>query len=148
MKALLPFVFLLLISVLQAQDSGSSYDAALAQRLGADERGMRSWYMVILKTGPDRSQDSVTATSIQKGHMAHIGAMADAGKLALAGPFIENSHYRGIFILDVATREEAEALVQADPAVKSGRLEAIILPWYGSAAIGEINAIHRRITKE
>jgi len=29
-----------------------TYDAALAKRLGADERGMRSYVLVILKTGP------------------------------------------------------------------------------------------------
>lgn len=147
MRSLLPLLLLLLTLGLQAQEK-SAYDAELAERLGADERGMRSWYMAILQIGPDRTQDSLTAATIQKGHMDHISAMADAGKLALAGPFIENNLYRGIFILDAATMEEAEALVQDDPAIRSGRLKAIILPWYGSAAIGEINAIHRRITKE
>ena len=30
------------------------YDAAAAERLGADQRGMRSYVLVVLKTGPNK----------------------------------------------------------------------------------------------
>ena len=35
----------------------ATFDAALAKRLGADERGMRRYVLVILKTGPTRVPD-------------------------------------------------------------------------------------------
>jgi len=42
-----------------AQDNAAkpTYDAALAKRTGADERGMRPYVLVILKTGPKRMPD-------------------------------------------------------------------------------------------
>lgn len=126
----------------------STYDAALASRLGADDYGMKAYYMALLKPGPNRDQDEATAAEIQKGHMNHILAMAASGKLVVAGPFLEAGDFRGIFIFDVATREEAEALTQSDPAIKSGRLEMVLVKWYGSAALKEISGIHERITKK
>jgi len=50
------------------------------------------------------------------GHFANIGRLADEGKLAVAGPFGKNDKaYRGLYIFNVATIEEAEKLVIAKP---------------------------------
>lgn len=125
-----------------------AYDAELATRLGADDYGMKVYYMALLKPGPNRSQDEATAAAIQKAHMNHITQMAASGKLIVAGPFLEAGDFRGIFIFDVPTREEAEALTQSDPAVQAGRLEMVLVKWYGSAALKETSAIHDRITKK
>jgi uncharacterized protein len=88
--------------------------------------------------GPDRSQDSLTAAKIQKGHMAHIMQMAKDKKLVLAGPFMDNGDLRGIFVFNVASVEEAIDLTNQDPAVKSGRLVMEIHPWYGPVKLKEI----------
>jgi uncharacterized protein YciI len=70
--------------------------------------------------------------------MDNIGRLVDEGKLVVAGPLGKNDlTYRGIFILNVKTVEEATELLQSDPAVKDGLLAAELLPWYGSAALGE-----------
>ena len=138
-------------SSLWAQDeppTAISYNEELASRLGGDKHGMKAYYMALLKPGTNRSQSDAEAAEIQKGHMQHIMQMAESGKLVLAGPFLEASDFRGIFIFDVATREEAEALTQSDPAVKSGRLEMVLIKWYGSAALKEVNAIHAQIQKK
>jgi hypothetical protein len=42
---------------------------------------------------------------------------------------------RGIFIFDVATRQEAEALAAEDPAVKAGRLKLEFRKWYGPSGL-------------
>ena len=55
---------------------------------------------------------------------------------------------RGIYLFDVATIEEAEALTNTDPAVKAGTLIMDLQLWYGSAALLQINDIHKRISKE
>jgi len=97
---------------------------------------MKTYYMVFLKKGPNRSQDSVTASEIQKQHIAHLDKMDADGKLCMAGPFMEEGDIRGICVYYTATKEEAEKLAKEDPAVKAGRLIVEIHPWY--AAKGSI----------
>lgn len=124
------------------------FNAALAQRLGADEYGMRSYVMVILKTGPTTDLTKEQQAELFKGHMANIGRLASEGKLAVAGPMVKNDKgYRGIFVFDVATVEEAKALVESDPAVAAGIFDYEAYGWYASAALREVDAIHRRIEK-
>ncbi|GAB1307392.1 hypothetical protein KH5_00750 [Urechidicola sp. KH5] len=42
--------------------------------------------------------------------MENIGKMTEAGKLVLAGPFFGDGNLRGIYIFNVSSIEEAEAL--------------------------------------
>lgn len=126
----------------------TDFDSLLAQQLGADEYGMKSYVMAFLKAGPNRTQDSLEAARIQEAHMANINRMAEEGKLILAGPFLDDGELRGIYVFDVATIEEAEALTNTDPAVQAGRLVMELHPWYGSAALMQVNAQHEKITKK
>jgi uncharacterized protein YciI len=120
-------------------------DTTLIKRLGADEYGMRQYVIAFLKKGPNRNQDSVTATQLQDAHMKNINRMAEEGKLAIAGPFMDTGELRGIYIFSVATVEEAKALTESDPAIKAGRLSMELHPWYGSAALMKVNEIHKTI---
>ncbi len=130
------------------QVATSTFDAALAERLGADPYGMRSYVMAFLKAGPNRDQDSLAAAEIQAAHMANIRRMAEAGQLVLAGPFLDSGDYQGIYLFNVPTIEEAEALTATDPAVQAGRLVMELHPWYGSAALMQVNEVHTRIARE
>lgn len=128
--------------------AASGYDAALAERLGADERGMRMYVLVILKTGPATGLSDEERTRLFEGHMANIGRLAEEGRLVVAGPLGPNEqHYRGIFIFTVSTVEEAAALVATDPAVAAGVFAYDAFPWYGSAALMELPAIHERLQR-
>lgn len=131
----------------QAQQETAQYDSALARRLNADQYGMKKYVMAFLKRGPNRSQDSVTAVKLQRAHLKNIERMANEGTLVLAGPFLDNGEIRGIYIFNVETVEEAQALTETDPAIKAGRLVMELHPWYGSAAVQEITAISRRLMK-
>ncbi|MCC2589473.1 YciI family protein [Chryseobacterium sp. MFBS3-17] len=115
----------------------SGYNQALADSLGADEYGMKTYVMVILKTGPSVITDKEELNRHFRGHMENIQRLAKEGKLIVAGPFATKNDlgYRGIFILDVKTAEEAERLINTDPAVQAGIFGYEILPWYGSAAL-------------
>ena len=124
-----------------------SFDSVLAQKVGADDYGMKHYVMAFLKAGPNRSQDSATAADLQKAHMANINRMAEEGKLVMAGPFEDDGELRGIYIFNVPTLEEAKALTESDPAVQAGRLVMELHPWYGSAALIEMNDLHKRVSK-
>ena len=69
--------------------------------------------------------------------------------MVVAGPLAKNDQqYRGIFILDVATTEEAAALLETDPAVREELLAADLYSWYGSAALPLYLEEANRIWKE
>jgi uncharacterized protein YciI len=125
------------------------FDPELAKRLGADERGMKTYVLCILKTGPKDGEIKGDARKeIFAGHFANIGRLADEGKLAVAGPFGENDKaYRGLYIFNVATIAEAEKLVLLDPAVKAGVFVPDLTLWYGSAAMMVVTETHKRIEK-
>lgn len=126
-----------------------TFDPELAKKLGADERGMRTYVLCILKTGPrDAEIKGKERQEIFAGHFANINRLADEGKLAVAGPFGKNDKsYRGLYIFNVATVEEAEALVVLDPAVKAGVFVPDLTLWYGSAAMMVVGETHKRIEK-
>lgn len=125
-----------------------TYDADLAAKTGADEYGMKSYVMAYLKTGPNRSKDAEEAQKLQRAHLDNITRMAEAGQLVLAGPFLDNGETRGIYIFNVTTVEEAEALTATDPAIQAGTLVMELHPWYGSAALMEVNALHKKVAKK
>lgn len=132
------FILVLMLAglALQAQGSKSPYNKALADSLGADEYGMKSYVLVILKTGPSKEKNKTVIDSLFKGHLANIGRLAKENKLTVAGPLEKNNkNYRGIFILNVKTVEEAKVVLQTDPAVKAKLLDAELYGWYGSAAL-------------
>jgi uncharacterized protein YciI len=55
--------------------------------------------------------------------------MAAEGKLNVAGPFLDDGEMRGIYIFDSGNEDEVRKLVEADAAVKAGRLTYEIHPW-------------------
>jgi uncharacterized protein YciI len=93
---------------------------------------MKQYIMCFLKAGPNRNQSKEEAETIQAGHLAHLNALAETGKISLAGPFGDDGQLRGIVIYNVGTMEEAKQLAAEDPAVKAGRLEAEFHPWWGA----------------
>lgn len=93
------------------------------------EEELKAYYFVLLKKGPNRTQDSATAAKIQKEHLDNINRLASIGKLNVAGPFLDDGDMRGIFIFDSGNEQEVISLVESDPAVKSGRLIYEIHPW-------------------
>ena len=81
--------------------------------------------------------------------MDNISILAANGKLIVAGPLGKNDKtYRGIFILNVKTIEEANILLDSDPTIKEKVLEAEIFNWYGSAALPTYFPNHKKIEKK
>jgi len=155
MKKILPFFALFLLfanCTAQVKIPAENFNQKLADSLGADERGMKNYMLVILRTGPkdDVISDKKEREKLFEGHFSNMMAMEKSGKLKLAGPFATKNtlNYRGIFLLDVPTETEAAALLQNDPTIKNGIFTVEILPWYGSAAIPMHLKYHHQISKE
>nr|WP_315198846.1 YciI family protein [uncultured Flavobacterium sp.] len=147
-NSILSIAFLCMTATGFSQETETKYDEKLAKSLNADELGMKQYVFCILKTGSNTTATAEEKDEFFQGHMANIGRLAKEGKLVLAGPFMKNDrNYRGLFIFNVGTIEEAKTLVATDPAVKSNLLEAELTPWYGTAALMETLKIHEKITK-
>ena len=81
--------------------------------------------------------------------MDNINKLAENGKLVVAGPMKKNDRsYRGIFILNVKTNEEAMQLLEGDPAISSGMLAVELYQWYGSAALPMYLGYHEKVEKK
>jgi uncharacterized protein YciI len=139
------------LSLLNAsgQKVNPEYDSVLARKVGADDYGMKNYILVILKTGTNSLEAGAKRDSLFRGHMSNINRLADEGSLVVAGPLGENSrNYRGIFILNVRTVEEAQKLLNSDPTVREKIFDTELFEWYGSAALGEYlkadSKIHRK----
>ena len=91
---------------------------------------MQQYYMVFLKLGENRSQDSTEAAELQKQHLAHLTRMAQEGYASLIGPFGDEGEIRGIVVYNTPTLKEADSLANLDPLVKAGRLKVEIHPWW------------------
>ncbi len=97
---------------------------------------IKQFWLVVLKTGP---QDKVITDSAQRakifaGHFSNMERLYKEGILKVAGPFGKNDFtWRGLFILDCATKEEAEKYVKTDPSVEAGVFITDIVPWYSEA---------------
>lgn len=119
--------------------SNPNYDKTLADKLDGDDYGMKSYFLVILKTGTNTTSDKELISESFRGHMDNINRLVEEGKLIVAGPLGKNeNNYRGIFILNnLKSQDEVKELLQTDLAIKSGLLDYEIFTWYGSAALPE-----------
>lgn len=93
---------------------------------------MKQYWFVMLVAGKDKDKikDEATIKQLQAGHMANMQKLAEMGKLLLAGPFGDKGNWRGLFILNCASRDEAEGLLKTDPAIAAGRLDYELKPWW------------------
>jgi len=123
------------------------FDAKLAQATGADDNGMRSYVLVILKTGT-RVADGPERDAMFKGHFANMSRLAADGKLVQAGPLDGVDGWRGLFVFATPDIEEARKLVATDPVVVKGEMIPEFHKYYGSAALMLVNDLHGKISKK
>ena len=149
MKKLILFLLLFTFSAtIFSQETESTFDEKRAKLLNADDYGMKQYVFCLLKTGSNTTATEEEIKKLFEGHMANINQLAKEGKLVVAGPFMENDkNYRGIYIFNASSIEEAKSFVATDPAVQLKLLEAELTLWYGSAALQETLKIHSKIAK-
>jgi uncharacterized protein YciI len=113
----------------------------------ASTRGTEARYVfAYLKTGPNSSSHSPEQKKeIFAGHMANMKRLADERKLIIAGPFAKPADptWRGLFILDTSSVEEARALVATDPGVISGEFVTECIPLRATPRLREFPDIYQ-----
>ncbi|NSL90626.1 YciI family protein [Chitinophaga solisilvae] len=128
--ALLLLGFLVVVIVSFHPPMKNAALSVLQSRKNTAPQHIKCYWMVLLKKGLHRDQPAAEAEKIQQDHMKNINYLAKSGKLILAGPFGNEGELRGIFILNCKDSLEAANLAAEDPAVKAGRLNFEILPWW------------------
>ena len=106
----------------------SKYDFTTDTSVYSDE--MKRYWLVMLKKGPNRNQDSLSAAKIQAAHLANINRLVKEGKIIMAGPMGIDGDLRGIFIMNCSDSTEIERIVNTDSAVMTGRLKMEYYPWW------------------
>ncbi len=125
-----------------------AYDAELAKAAGGNDNGMRSYVLVILKTGPTKVTDPAARTKMFEGHMANINRLAGEKKMVLAGPLDGVEGRRGIFVFATPDIEVAKSYVATDPVIISGEMVAEYHKLFASAGLTLVNDIHSKIIKK
>ncbi|PWT96490.1 MAG: hypothetical protein C5B52_15635 [Bacteroidetes bacterium] len=89
------------------------------------------WFVMLTKgTRRDEIKDTAVINKIQQAHIDNIVRLNKLGKIIVAGPFGDDTNWRGIFIFNCKTKEETEELLKTDPAIAAGRLGYEIHPWW------------------
>jgi len=141
------FLFAALAGTCAHAQEAPKFDEALAKSLGADQRGMRSYVFVLLKTGPNQIPAGPERDEMFKGHFANMERLAKDKKLVVAGPYDGVEGWRGMFIFAVSDIEEAKKLVATDPVIIKGAMVAEYHKLYSTAGLMMVNEIHGKLSK-
>ena len=106
--------------------TGSLLGPSLAQ-----EHKLVQFQMAIMKKGPkwDTTKEQ-EKNQIRQQHLNNVLSLFASGKMAISGPFADDTDLAGIFILRAASTAEATTWVNADPAVQAGLMAPEVHPWW------------------
>ena len=137
MKSLLGIVFFLVASCANKKESADTTPIAnenydLNKDTSVYSGEMKRYWLVLLKKGANRNQDSASRAKIQSAHLANINRLVKEGKIIMAGPIGVEGDLQGIFLMNCKDSTEVENFVNTDTAVITGRLKMEYYPWWSA----------------
>jgi uncharacterized protein YciI len=87
-------------------------------------------YQVVLLRQPDTAteHDEAAVRQLQRGHVAYLSDQQSAGRLLAAGAISDHGSLTGLAFFG-ASRDETQAIVEGDPAVRAGIDDYEIAPF-------------------
>ena len=130
-RAARSMVFATLFAMLVIVSGGASETRAQAPKYE-----MGTFYICVLVKSPNFKEGDTTANQqLLQGHLKHIQSLIASGKVHAMGPFVDNNQIAGIGVFNTSSAEEARALEQDDPFVKSGFFSIEVLKWWAAKGI-------------
>ena len=97
---------------------------------------MGTFYVCLLVKGPNfKAGDTSDNKQLLQGHLKHIQSLIASGKAYAMGPFTDDDRIAGVGVFNVSSADEARALEDADPFVKSGFFSLEVLKWWAAKGI-------------
>ena len=93
-------------------------------------KNLKPYFIALYVKGvkADQPQTPAEHDEFLRQHSAYIRSQVEAGKYLVAGPFTDGGQIRGMAVINAASAEEARAIAEADPGVKSGRMAIEVHP--------------------
>ncbi len=102
-----------------------------AEDMAARRQFAQRFTLVLLREGPASREDEARNERLHLAHLQHLTKLPTSGKLILNGPVLVKHDILGISIY-AAELEDARAMAEADPKVKTGYLTVETIPWIGA----------------
>lgn len=117
----------------------SSLVIAQEQKPAEPEHKLIQFQLALLKRGPKWTPNpGKDAPELQKQHVNYVQSLMNSDKLMIAGRIQDDEDLKAVYIFRTASAEEAQNLVNADPAVAGGYMVPELHPWWSEDVMKKV----------